>query len=240
MKYRPILFNTPMVIAILEGRKTKTRRIVRLPDEIDPYRAEPSYEHWETLDQWDFLYGVVANIAVIDSFYKVKAPYAIGDILWVRETWMPVKWAKPEGKAIPADWKENGFMYYATDEIRNSDGSPVIWKPSIHMPKEAARIFLLVTDVRAERLHDITDREAEEEGIGNLYLEDVGFGNKDYGCIYYSDTEGYRGLQKEQFAHLWDSTIRSAYLTRNGWEANPWVWVYSFERIEKPEGWPHV
>ena len=99
------------------------------------------------------------------------------------------------------------------------------------MPKEAARIWLKVTDVRVERLQDITPKGAESEGVGNLFYDDIGYGEKNYGTEV--DTE--YGIAKEQFAWLWESTIKKSDIDRYGWNANPYVWVIEFERCEKPE-----
>ena len=106
------------------------------------------------------------------------------------------------------------------------------WHPSIHMPKEAARIWLKITDVRVERLQDITPKDAKNEGVGNLFYEDIGYSEKNYG----TEVDPEYGIAKEQFAWLWDSTIKKSDLDRYGFNANPWVWVIWFERCEKPEG----
>ena len=100
------------------------------------------------------------------------------------------------------------------------------------MPKEAARIWLKVTDVRVERLQDITPKDAENEGVGNLFYEDIGYSEKNYG----TEVDPEYGIAKEQFAWLWESTVKKSDLDRYGWNANPWVWVIEFERCEKPEG----
>ena len=220
MAIKPILFNAEMVKAILDGRKTQTRRIIKGIPLHDPY-----FEVYDGVPLCCDDNGLWHQLREFSHIQK-------DDILWVRETWC--KWWMPHG-----EWH---YCYKASE--RNGNMRPtgpeyddawetIPWKPSIHMPKEAARLFLRVTDIRAERLHDMTDRDAEKEGIGNLYLEDVGFGDKDYGCISYVDSKGYIGLQVEQFAHLWDSTIKKDKIHRYGWEANPWVWVIEFEQTEQ-------
>ena len=110
-------------------------------------------------------------------------------------------------------WKKapNGYFYYE-DWQRNDIADVTKWKPSIYMPKDAARIWLKVTDVRVERLQDMTDDDAEAEG-----------------CFDYTSTA-------LGFFDVWDSTIKKSDLDRYGWNANPWVWVIKFERCEKPEG----
>ena len=124
-------------------------------------------------------------------------------------------------------------MYVASDE------KPDTWfnyswakRPSFHMPKEAARIWLKVTDVRVERLREITPKDSENEGVGNLFYEDIGYSEKNYG----TEVDPEYGIAKEQFAWRWESTIKKSDIDRYGWGANPWVWVIEFERCEKPEG----
>jgi hypothetical protein len=173
MAIKPILFNTEMVRAILDGRKGCTRRVVK-PQPTARYGAQ-----------------------------CIKPPYQPGDIIYVRETW----------KKAP-----NGYYYYE-DWQRNDIADVTKWKPSIHMPKEAARIWLKVTDVRVERLQDIDGKGCVKEGIEEEPLKYVG-------------DEFVKGM----FHDLWDSTIKKSDLDRYSWDANPWVWVIEFERCEKPEG----
>lgn len=243
MTYRPMLFNTPMVCAIEDGTKTQTRRLVQLPKNKD----------WELLDVHPnpdlpgMFWQAEINGTLTDVKKRftlgIKAPCAAGDVLWVRETWMPGRFDKPKS-AVPVDWKELGFFYFARDEIHNTDGSPVLWRPSIHMPKEAARIFLRVDEVRAERLHKSFFRYGDivltiaAEGI------DVGVQCREcidtYGCPCCIDSESECGVLddiRDDFARLWDSTIKPAALPRFGWASNPWVWVIKFTRTERPEGW---
>ena len=215
MAIKPILFNTEMVRAILDGRKTCTRRLIKpQPDKKHIYLLGFVTDSTEKKEVGCF--GFAAN-EYGGSIQYVKPPYryAPGDILYVRETW----------KKAP-----NGYYYYE-DWQRNDIADVTKWKPSIHMPKEAARIWLKVTNVRVERLQDITPKGAESEGVGNLFYDDIGYGEKNYGTEV--DTE--YGIAKEQFAWLWESTIKKSDLDRYGWDANPWVWVIEFERCEKPE-----
>ena len=190
MSTKPILFNTEMVKAILEGRKTVTRRIIKR----------------DLLLCCDFdTDGTICGCRDKDGdWYEIEdfAPYQIDDIMYIRET-----------------WSKSSFGYiYRTDDlsmITNSDEeiTEVKWHPSIHMPKEAARIWLKVTNVRVERLQDITPKQAGEEGV-----------------TWETDNSGlYRRMR---FKQLWDSTIKKQDLDRYGWDANPYVWVIEFERIE--------
>ena len=156
--------------------------------------------------------------------FRCAAPYQRGDILYVRETWQHLYELDGNEQIIEGTEK---YYYAATDIIPfdtyvdssgiTHDKTP--WRPSIHMPKEAARIFLRVKDVRVERLQDITDEGAYREGAGD---KDV---------IYQT------GARVLEFARLWDSTIKKSDMEKYGWNANPWVWVIEFKQCEKPEEW---
>lgn len=209
----PILFNTEMVRAILDGRKTCTRRVIKLPENMD---GVPVGKSGDCNNPLGFMYPGCIK----------RPPYQPGDILYVRETWC----ALPVNEA--GHMRGHSIYYYRADGDLRPEGWRGKWRPSIHMPKEAARIWLKVTDVRVERLQDITPKGAESEGVGNLFYDDIGYGEKNYGTEV--DTE--YGIAKEQFAWLWESTIKKSDLDRYGWDANPWVWVIEFERCEKPEG----
>ena len=226
MTIKPILFNTEMVRAILDGRKTCTRRVIKpQPQSRLCYTYAGSHKgcigKWTYPNRgahefWGEEYKLPENIKDEELSKQWNPPYHTDDILYVRETW----------KKAP-----NGYYYY--EDWQKDDIADVTkWKPSIHMPKEAARIWLKVTDVRVERLQDITPKGAESEGVGNLFYDDIGYGEKNYGTEV--DTE--YGIAKEQFAWLWESTIKKSDIDRYGWDANPYVWVIEFERCEKPEG----
>lgn len=182
---KPILFNTEMVRAILEGRKTVTRRVVK------PQPPATSVVRKRSC-AWDWSFW-----ADCDMGHLMKPPYHPGDILWVRETW--------------AKSMAGTFMYRADDKAIMVER----WHPSIHMPKEAARIFLRVTGVRVERLQEMTLKDAAMEGMD------------------------LRGPMFTKFVEVWNSTVpkhpnkfkRYPYY----WEDNPWVWVIEFERISKDE-----
>ena len=204
---RPILFNTEMVQAILEGRKTVTRRIIK------PTPLGMTYEN-----------GCPAR----------RPPVEPGDTLWVRETWKQAT----TGTAGPG--LIDLFLYKA-DEPQDTTGMMVEdrWHPSIHMPRRAARIFLKVTAVRTERLQDITMDEIRKEGLvpscamchfnaaqktGEIECTKGVVTSADCGLENLFPDLGFRGL--------WNSTIKEADLPRYGWDANPWVWVIEFERME--------
>jgi hypothetical protein len=204
MKHIPILFSTPMVQAILEGRKTMTRRVVNEKTPLGNW--EETVKHCR--------YG------------KPE------DVLWVRETWKP-KYVKGGLDGFRLQYPQVYPWFYSADgESENGYGS---WKPSIHMPKEACRIFLKVTDVRVERLHDISEEDALSEGVKrDEILHHIRY--KDY----YSDAKGY-GHPEYDFPTVPTATesFISLWMKINGeesWGVNPWVWVVSFERIERPLG----
>ena len=222
MSMKPILFNTEMVRAILDGRKTCTRRIVKpqqlvglLPDKCRNGVPE------EFLKEKKFMfkpYCDMTDIELINTAYK--APYQPGDILYVRETWH--KYLKRVGSGGNCRLQE---FYGYRASIANSEDAEEPWKPSIHMPKEAARLFLRVTNVRVERLQDITENGAKAEGA----IDNRGF-------IHSPDNEYDRiHTAKENFIEIWNRTINKSNLDFYGWDANPYVWVIEFERCDKPE-----
>ena len=199
----PILFNTEMVRAILDGRKICTRRLIKpQPDKKHIYPLGFVTDSTEKKEVGCF--GFAVN-EYGGSIQYVKPPYryAPGDILYVRETW----------KKAP-----NGYYYYE-DWQRNDIADVTKWKPSIHMPKEAARIWLKVTNVRVERLQEITIDGIRNEGISSM-------------AVHAGDME----IALKEWKNLWNSTIKKTDLDSYGWEANPWVWVIEFERCEKPKG----
>ena len=211
MAIKPILFNTEMVRAILDGRKTCTRRIVKgfIPDDaIWGYTVFTPKGYISCRGTFPVGYG--------EKFFK--PPYQQGDILYVRETWgHPI--------SLNSD-KQYVFRADKIAEIGFKNDSH-IWHPSIHMPKEAARIWLRVTDVRVERLQECGEGwciDIEKEGIATP--QDP--------ILYISDDAFHDALRME-FQKIWDSTIKKSDLDRYGWDANPWVWVIEFERCEKPK-----
>lgn len=204
----PILFNTEMVRANLDGRKSCTRRLVKgfVPDDaIWGYTAFTPKGYISCRGTFADGYG--------EKFFKL--PYQTGDILYVRETWSKGL----ERYIYRADYSDTEKFY------RNGKEIEMKWKPSIHMPKGAARIWLNVTDVRVERLQEITEAGAEAEGAVN-----------NIGMIHAPDNEyDHIHTAKEYFIEIWNSTIKKADRNRYGWNASPWVWVIEFERCEKPE-----
>lgn len=218
MAVKPILFNTEMVRAILDGRKTCTRRVIELPENMD---GVPVGKSGDSSNPLGFMYPGGIK----------RPPYQPGDILYVRETWEHFECCCCEGDEHGNCYREpqqsalnkscGCYMYRATDEIYGD----AMWHPSIRMPKEAARIWLKVTDVRVERLQDITEEGAKKEGA----IDNRGFihsPNNEYDNVH---------TAREHFVKIWNNTIKKSNLDRYGWDASPWVWVIEFERCEKPE-----
>lgn len=213
MSYKPILFNTEMVQAIQTGRKTQTRRIAFVADALREFSCA-SYP-----DGWWYEGRVYKSFeSFVRDCQTPKCKYRPGDIMWVRETWQHVYNFDDGDQPIEGT---DRYVYYAdnpmpfdywvdTDTGEHKEQMP--WKPSIHMPKAAARIFLRVKDMRVDRLRNMGYSDLANEGFSSW----------------------------ENFINLWDSTIKPADLDEYGWNADPWVWVIEFECCEKPERWPDV
>lgn len=192
MSERPILFSTEMVQSLLRGSKTQTRRVIK---------PQPDHRHCRL----DFEDGLLKESSRVSGCWsvgrKTKCPYGQpGDILWVRETCVRTV--------------EDGYLYKADYK----DTEPIFekWRPSIHMPRVAARIFLRVKDVRVERLTAITGKDVLAEGVDN------GKSNPTMG-------ERWENMQRMAFQELWDSI--NGKWPGCAWKDSPWVWVVSFERI---------
>lgn len=223
---KPILFNTEMVRAILENRKTATRRLVKYSSS-NVYEAACAnglwYETFDPMNPPDHLVRWYINSVA-------KPPCRPGDTLYVRETWriqaahrfeadarIEFKAGGPMSTIQFSGHKSQSHSRDSYDSFISKWGVCSKWHPSIHMPREAARIFLRVTGVRVERLQDITDVGARADGIG------------DPDVVYNS------GALQCKFAELWNGTLKPADRALYGWSANPWVWVIEFERISREE-----
>lgn len=205
MSVKPILFNTDMVRAILDGRKTATRRLVKPQPTGNYFTGDKAIGQFF----WGESQGGISESA--------RPPYQLGDILYVRETF------------VKAD---DGYHYRADatpDSERIRDDYGYKYRPSIHMPKEAARIWLKITDVGVERLLRMSHEAARQEGIHYCESPD-GFTWKaeaDVNCCYVTPSGAFEAL--------WNSTVNKANIDRYGWESNSWAWVIEFERCEKPK-----
>ena len=210
---KPIIFNTETVRAILDGRKTVTRRVIK-PQPLGRiayimagykhglwgYPGSDTYKYWG--DEWKKPEGLSSE----ESNRHWAPPCHTDDILYVRETWSPV-FVHPKR-----------YLYKADVNAGQGEGVglPIKWHPSIHMPKEAARIFLRVTDVRVERLQDMKMSDIQAEGVVPVSVN----GGQ------------WQQWQMDYMKPVWDKTIKNR--GRYGWDANPWVWVIEFERFDQP------
>ena len=221
---KPILFSTDMVKAILDDRKSMTRRVIK------PQPTEPKQNLTD---------GVWVDWYEGNRYLMTQPRYQIGDVLYVRETWR-IQNTKYDER-VPWKYTEHKLQYRAdfTDEENAQYGrrgglKPCKWKPSIHMPKEAARIFLRVTEVRAERLQEIGRDDCEKEGLHDD-SEYIWRGIASCHDYTISRTTKISDVYRQGFATLWDSINAK----RNGgiyaWDKNPFCWVYSFEKIERGE-----
>ena len=207
MKEHPILFSTPMVQAILEGRKTQTRRVIKPQPDEEPYFANKTF-------MW---YAENKPKGLSDCPYGEP-----GDLLWVRETTI-------------RNNNSNTYWPVADGYVKTADYEKTI--PSIHMPKDAARIWLKVKDVRVERLESISSNDAKAEGI-DYSMSPIGFCGWDY------QTGGYNAMTTpyHSFMSLWRKVHG---IERYGKTGNPWVWVITFEELSRtgrpePETFPKV
>lgn len=206
-KERPIIFNTEMVKAILDGRKTQTRRVIKPQPEING-------NHGKWRDSFSYDIETLKQLLI-----KNKSPYGLpDDLLYVRETWQALEYGsyKPF-ECRPSEIPEQ----YADFRYKASEGDVgYTWKPNIHMPKIASRIWLKVKDVRVERVQDIPIQSIPLEGID---------------IPTYQDSYGYGKRLKEEWIKLWDSINADRGYSFN---SNPWCWVVYFEVVSvngKPE-----
>ncbi len=239
MEIKPILFNAEMVRAILDGRKTVTRRIVkpqpvgRIAYVMAGHRAGTwGYPGDDTYKYWGDEYRVPLGLSQDERERRWKPPYNGDDVLWVRETWNYGYVETADSELSREAWFEpvdfrtrtehsylhacSGFWYRA--DADNPQDVRIPWRPSIHMPREAVRIWLRVKRVSVERLQEMHAEDSLREGV-KLFLGGI--------------LKGESPLKP--FADLWDSTIKPADFALYGWAADPWVWVIEFEWCEKPK-----
>lgn len=217
MRERPILFSGPMVRAILDGRKTQTRRVVKPQPQFDSFQGE---------------YGQVERFWFKDTPWDPEdiadcCPYGQpGDRLWVRETWCEAWDDKKDCLSDPPRYhfRADGYEVVHVDDFERSP-----WRPSIHMPRRACRLLLEVTDVRIERLQAIIYEDALAEGVmnGAAICESVEPGKRNIAGETAAETARRLRWPQRHFEILWDS-INGA----GAWDANPWVWAISFKRME--------
>ncbi len=193
---KPIPFETEMVRAILGGTKTVTRRLINPQPE-----SKNDFIYCHECGEW-----FISPDDDKEQEIKIESSYRVGDILYVQETW---------------GFDKNNWLYKAdfSDTDLKKLKNIMHWLSPIRMPKEAARIFLRVTDVRVERLQDIDGYGILAEGVDN------GRSNPTMG-------ERWENMQRMTYSDLWDSTIKKADIDKYGWKANPYVWIIEFRRLE--------
>jgi hypothetical protein len=216
---KPILFNAEMVRAILDGRKTVTRRAIKFPEGMTGRLPESGAR------DYIFYPGGIKY-----------PPYHAEDMLYVRETWIGTCDEYYYRADFESDYLEpcttlSGgtpaeCRFYPGCEGCTRTSSIIKWRPSIHMPKEAARIFLHVTNVTVAKLQEITEEQAKEEGISEEMAMSW------WSPSYYDPDSGGYPKYRDAFSELWDSTVKKSDLGKYGWAANPWVWVIEFEKVE--------
>lgn len=227
MQYKPMLFNTQMVRAIMAGKKTMTRRLINPQPQARLcyiYAGKDCgkwcYASKDAQKHWGEAFLIPTDVSCEEQERVWSPPVCVGDILWVRETW-----STTEKCGLYPNWPIEGpprYIYKADDPDCDAAKS-ARWYPSIHMPKAAARIFLRVQSVSCRRIQEISTEECIRGGIDENVLKACG-----------------EELTRDSFRILWDSTIKMSDRPQYGWNANPWVWVITFEQCEKPEGWPNA
>ena len=223
---KPIPFNMDMTRAIRDDRKTVTRRPVKYTAH-DVYGVACARGLWyETYDTQHL------PESLVEWYVKsiAKPPYQPGEILYVPEAWRCFGYVDLGTTEYCVEFRDRKIARFNFQSMERAEKwAKYLYKPRRHwqspyfMPREAARLFLRVTDVRVERLQDIDEDGAKDEGSNLRNGRYVGVDEK------------MRRSAVERFAEIWDSTIKSADIARYGWVANPWVWVIEFERCEKPE-----
>ena len=221
-KERPILFSGPLVRAILDGRKVQTRRIIKPqpPEWIESfgYTAFTPEGHISGRGYWK---GAPGDEGPGEKFFR--CPYGKpGDLLWVRETWgtMP-----GHDHVKPSDFAPNGVQVYYRADNDKEDWRVERWRPSIFMPRWASRITLRVTGVRVERVQEITVDDAYGEGVSWVMQDESAYPFESYR----EDGDPIRHPVILNFRKLWDEINAGRGC---GWDANPWVWVVEFEKVE--------
>ena len=247
MSEKPILFSGLMVRAILDGRKTQTRRVVKIQPPEDVGEIVTGRYHPVIIDRDGVEQPGRETFGAYDydGQWGCRCPWESGDLLYVRETWGTKRMVSLTQRRAP--WDE--VVYRAGRQVRASKDAPPgnfdtqtwplswsedkpddRWRPSIHMPKWAARIWLRVTDVRVERLQEITEMDAKAEGFEDTEVVGHSTAGRPFGDGFTMGPLTEWTSASGNFARLWEAlNAKRGY----GWDANPWVWVVSFERSSK-------
>lgn len=241
MKYIPKLFSTSMVQAIMEGNKTKTRRTDGLKSVNLPF-IDGAFTGWQydpTIAKLNKKGEIIpqeciGRYAEFDmGEWLTKCPYEVGDIIWVRETFTVLEPEHCEGMSDRFYYKANHHELneeWRLECIQN--GYSYKWRPGIHMPKSACRLFLKIKSVNVERLHDISEEDCIAEGLESKLVQSKVF----------EDFIGYRNYFRQdiecpEFFRSPYQSFQSLWMKINGfesWQLNPYVWVIEFEKINKP------
>ncbi|HHN8585155.1 ASCH domain-containing protein [Klebsiella quasipneumoniae] len=217
MKERGMIFNAEMVRALLDGRKTQTRRIIK----DCTVGRDPISKFIKIGKKFIGCYP-----EDVPELIRECCPYGVpGDRIWVRETWAEAGASAPDLKLYRANYPEHVPSIYEnvppTEEIR--------WTPSIHMPRTASRILLEITGVRVERLNAISEEDAQAEGVGTaVWFAAKGIPESEWKSL--GEHGAMQASYINRFATLWESIYGE-----ESWKANPWVWVIEFKRVEGGE-----
>lgn len=236
--FRPMLFSTPMVQAILGDYKNQTRRTKGL-EFINKNPDNWRFDGKATAEDGFTLYWFeeLKNGKPTENYQYVEPTMNIGDIIWVRETFQITDFLHPTDENY-------GYIYKASENGKEWENNSESWKwkPSLFMPKSACRLFLEITDIKVERLQSISESDSLSEGVENCIADKENFGCRVMGMRLFRDylrkdnslknypNNGYDNA-KASFETLWYSING-----KDSWKENPWVWVISFKRVEKPNG----
>jgi hypothetical protein len=249
---KPILFNTAMVKAILDGKKNVTRRSIKFKYGNTHHKIKTDKYGTRLIEIQNDVEGETFGTYPdggtwhkLRGYIEPKAPYKSGDIVYVIETWKVDSLDKNRNNMlidfkalqkgysqaeVSADFEKKRFDNFKKFYQKNG------WQSPYFMPKEAARIFLKITDVRYEKVKNITCTQAEMEGVtSTVYWTPNEMDNKPFEEKWWDDYHFWTQYPQIAFSRLWDSTVSKSDINKYGWEADPWVWVIEFKRISKAE-----
>ncbi|HID2693047.1 hypothetical protein [Klebsiella pneumoniae] len=236
MKERGMIFNGEMVRAILDGRKTQTRRIMKIQPEHSGLGLRRVIDSKNGSDDGKYFWSLSDACGLKIRSKSFTCPFgSVGDRIWVREAFRVHSRATDVATLVYKASERNSWTeqtHRVPVSVCNKPATPEKWTPSLHMPRWASRILLEITDVRVERLNAISPEDAESEGLERTNF--TGFGDEP-GLPSYPEPDVYFDPLKKQwkeyppeaFAGLWESIYGEG-----SWKANPWVWVIEFKRVE--------
>lgn len=236
-KEKGVVFDATSVQAIMAGRKTVFRMAVR--QKYDNTVLEMKTDKYGTrlIEIEQDIEGVTfgkredgRTWRKIRGYIEPEPPYRRGDVLYVKEAWKVLAFWGGETPGCKVSYRAGGEDKNCPYITRLSAKNPG-WHPALQMPKEAARIWVLVTDVRVEKLHDMTDEDALMEGAEGVPCDCLKIGRPYNGCPDCMNT-GWQEPPLLDFMYGWDSKVKKNEEQKKGWEANPWVWVFTFKVID--------